>query len=68
MSVYKTACLAATDDCSLDYEVSEFLRAISADDSGLAVKGMKCLRPPKHWDCGFDSQWIHVCVCGALYG
>jgi hypothetical protein len=35
-----------------------------ADHSGRrAVWGMNCLRPLKHWECGFESHLRHGCMC-----
>jgi hypothetical protein len=36
---------------------------LQADHSGLAVYGVKCLRPLELWDCGFESHSRHACLC-----
>jgi hypothetical protein len=38
----------------------------SADHRGHAAWGINCLRPPKHWDRGFESHSRHECLCAFI--
>jgi hypothetical protein len=40
------------------------VKTSKAGHSGCAVKGMNCLRPLEHWDCGSNpTRCMNVCVC-----
>jgi hypothetical protein len=36
------------------------------DQSGQAIYGVKCLRPLKHWDRGFEFHMRHECLSDLL--
>jgi hypothetical protein len=38
----------------------------NTDHSGRAVYGTKYIRPPRHWDCGFETHSRNGCLSAFL--